>query len=611
MQLTLLDWAIIVGYFFLTLGIGLRFSSRAGSSLSEYFVSGRSLPWWIAGTSMVATTFAADTPLAVTGLVAANGLAGNWVWWAFAAGGMFTVFVYARLWRRAEVMTDIELTEFRYGGKPAAALRGIRAVYVALIINPIIIGWVTGAMVTILQEGVLSTPGSIGRAVSSPATNLSIICACLAVVGVYCTLSGLWGVAITDVVQFLTAMVGCVLLAVVAVRHVGGMEALREQVTTNFGNGEQAFSFFPAFSAEDPWMPLHIFLIYLTVQWWATWYPGAEPGGGGYVVQRMAACKDERHTLMATLWYQIAHYCLRPWPWLLVAFVALAMYPQVRELTQNPALADELNTKADAGFAWVMRDLSPPGLRGLMLVTFFAAFMSTISTQMNWGASYLVRDVYQRFLRPHATDAELTKASRWISLLVLFAGALASWVMLGVDIGKIWKILLALGAGTGAVYMLRWFWWRINAWSEIVAMLGSLLYFLLFRNMSIAGRPIADEELMLVVAIATIATWLLATFLTRPEDDEILIGFYRKVRPGGPGWHRVASQATDVEPDRHLGFSILAAVAASGIVYCVLPGTGYLLFGEHVRGAGCFLGAACCSGVVWFLMHRMGWKNVL
>ncbi len=608
MQITLLDWIIIVGYFAITLGIGLFYSRRASSSLSEYFVSGRSLPWWIAGTSMVATTFAADTPLAVTGIVAQNGLAGNWVWWAFAAGGMFTVFVYARLWRRAEVITDVELTEIRYGGNAAAALRGIRAVYVALIINPIIIGWVTGAMVTVLKEGLFSDIGAVGGVQTTDGMNFLIICVCLSVVGVYCTFSGLWGVAMTDVVQFVMAMTGCILLAVVAVRHVGGMDQLREKVTANFGGDDQVFRFLPSFTAEDPWMPLHVFLIILMVQWWATWYPGAEPGGGGYIVQRMSACKDERHTLLATLWYQIAHYCLRPWPWLLVAFVAMAMYPQVRELTQNEELAKDLNTKADAGFAWVMRDLSPPGLRGLMLVTFFAAFMSTISTQMNWGASYLVRDVYQRFFRPDATDGELTKASRGLSLLVLAAGAIASWIMLDVNIGEIWKVLLALGAGTGAVYMLRWFWWRINAWTEIVAMIGSLIYFLVFRAMF---PELRSEEQILAVAVATIGTWLVVTYLTPAESEATLLAFYRKVRPGGPGWKPMAKLDPEVDVDRNLGLSIVAAIAASGIVYCVLPGIGLLLFGEYGSAAACMVGAVIFGGIVWMLMQKMGWKNVV
>ena len=364
---------------------------------------------------MVATTFAADTPLAVTGLVAKYGLAGNWVWWAFALGGMLTVFVYARLWRRAEVMTDVELVEMRYGGKPAAWLRGTRAIYVALVINPLIIGWVTKAMVSVIKETVLYGQADELLWGVIPWDWL-IIVALMVVIGIYCTLSGMWGVATTDFIQFICAMLGCTLLAIVAVNHVGGVDVLQAKVAEQFPEGDQAFRFLPDVSSADAWMPLHIFLIFLLVQWWATWYPGAEPGGGGYVVQRMAACKSEKHAVYATLWYQVAHYCIRPWPWLLVAFVALAMYPDIRELAINPELRETTGQTPDIGFAPVMRDLSPVGLRGLMLVTFLAAFMSTISTQMNWGASYLVRDVYQRFVKPDAESHQLTRVSRIVSI---------------------------------------------------------------------------------------------------------------------------------------------------------------------------------------------------
>ncbi|MCP4811580.1 MAG: Na+:solute symporter, partial [Planctomycetaceae bacterium] len=400
MQLSAIDWAIIVGYFVLTIGIGLFFTRRAGKNLSEFFVSGRSLPWWIAGTSMVATTFAADTPLAVTGLVVKNGLAGNWFWWAFAMGGMFTVFVYARLWRRSEVMTDVELIKLRYSGPAAKGLRYLRAVYVALIVNPIIIGWVIGAMLTVLEQTIFfdNQPAEAGALWTSTSLSWITIIVMLAVVGIYCTLSGMWGVAFSDMIQFCLAMGGCIWLAIVAVQHVGGVDVLTEKVETNFGNS-QALSYLPDFTIADPWMPISAFLIMLTMQWWATWYPGAEPGGGGYVVQRMASCKDERNSVLATLWYQIAHYCVRPWPWIMISFVALAMYPQLRE----SYLADN-SYDAGVGFPMVMRELCGPGLRGLMLVAFFAAFMSTISTQMNWGASYLVRDFVQPLFMKDASD---------------------------------------------------------------------------------------------------------------------------------------------------------------------------------------------------------------
>jgi solute:Na+ symporter, SSS family len=589
MELSGLDWAVILAYLALAFGIGLAFRKRAGRSMAEYFVSGRSLPWWIAGTSMVATTFAADTPLAVTGLVARHGLAGNWFWWAFAMGGMITVFVYARLWRRAEVLTDVELIELRYAGRPAAFLRGFRALYIALLVNAIIIGWVTGAMVTVLEQTVFA-----GRAEWLGGQWVPIVIL-LGIVGIYSTLSGLWGVAVTDFVQFILAMAGSIALAWIAVDHLGGMDSMRAQVVAAFPQGEEAFRFFPDFTASDPWMPVGIFLVMLFVQWWASWYPGAEPGGGGYVVQRMASAKDERHSVLATLWFQIAHYCVRPWPWLIVAFASLALYP-------------ELRTAADPGVGYpsVIRDLAPAGLRGLMLVAFFAAFMSTISTQVNWGASYLVNDFYRRFLRPDADDRHLTRMSRAASLLVLAVGSVAAWIMRDISVDEAWKILAALGAGTGAVFMLRWFWWRINAWTEIVAMVVSLVAFL------VVSRYIeANEYRMAVVAAITIGAWLAATYLTAPERRETLEAFYCKVRPGGPGWGPVARAHPQVRPDGHLGLSVAAAVLAAGIVYCTLPAVGLLLFGELGKGALALGGAGACAAGVVLLLRRMGWGRVV
>jgi SSS family transporter len=586
--LTGLDWAVIVAYLAFALVIGLLFRGRAGRSLTDYFISGRSLPWWLAGTSMVATTFAADTPLAVTGLVARHGLAGNWFWWAFAVGGMITVFLYARLWRRAGVLTDVELVELRYGGKPAAFLRGFRALYVALLVNSIIIGWVTGAMVTVLQYTVFSGTQA------TRANEWILIVVLLGVVGVYSTLAGLWGVVVTDFFQFIVAMAGSIALAVVAVGHLGGVEAMQQRVVQNFGAGQQAFRYLPDFSAADPWMPVSVFLIMLFVQWWASWYPGAEPGGGGYIVQRMASAKDERHSVLATLWFQIAHYCVRPWPWLLVAFAALAMYPDLRGAS-NP----------DAGFPMVMRDLAPVGLRGLLLVAFFAAFMSTISTQMNWGASYLVNDFYKRFVRPEASERHLTRASRLASLLILIIGSGAAWLMRDISVDEAWKFLAALGAGTGAVFMLRWFWWRINAWSEIVSMVASLAFFI------VVSRFIQGNEYRLaVVAALTIVAWLAATLLTAPEDRGVLEAFYRTVRPGGPGWRPIARLAPDVDTDKHLALLLLAALLASGIVYLTLPGIGLLLFRDYASSILCLGGAAACAGGVVWIMRRVGWARV-
>jgi SSS family solute:Na+ symporter len=582
-QFTFIDWTIIIGYFFIALLIGLIYRRRAGKSMTEFFISGRALPWWLAGTSMVATTFAADTPLGVTGLVAKYGLAGNWFIWCFALGGMFTVFVYARLWRRAEVLTDVELIEMRYSGKPAAFLRGFRAVYVALLVNSIIIGWVTGAMMRVLKYTVIPSGTS-----ANGIEDWVIIAVLLAIVGVYSTLSGLWGVAVTDLIQFVLAMGGCIALSVIAVDHVGGIQSMREQVIQNFPGGEQAFYYLPDFSSVDPWMPLNIFLIMLFVQWWATWGPGMEPGGGGYIVQRMASCKNERHAVLATLWYQIAQFCLRPWPWLLIAFAALAMYPQLR-LTDDPSV----------GFPMVMRDLSPPGLRGLMVVAFFAAYMSTISTHMNWGASYLVNDVYRRFVRPDADEAHLTSMSRLASVFVLFLGGISSWIMRDLSIDEAWKILAALGAGTGAVYMLRWFWWRINAWTEISAMIASLTFFLIVGNF-----VEKNEHRLAIVAGLTIAVWLAVTFIAGPEKQETLLRFYRKVRPGGPGWYPLREMAPEVSVDQNLGGSVVMALLGSGIVYLTLPGVGHLIFGEYGRAVLFLLGAAACATGIYVLSRR-------
>jgi Na+/proline symporter len=590
MPLAGIDWVLIASYFALSLGIGLAYRKRARASIEEYFLSGRSLPWWMAGTSMVATTFAADTPLAVTGLVARNGIAGNWFWWAFALGGMVTVFVYARLWRRAGVMTDIELVELRYGGRPAAFLRGFRSLYMALLVNSIIVGWVTVAMLNILKFTVLS-----GTKAAEGGWDFFIIIALFAVVGLYSTLSGLWGVVVTDFVQFLLAMGGCIVFAIFAVGHVGGISALEARLAEGHAGGEQILSFLPDFSASEPWMPVDIFLIMIFVQWWASWYPSAEPGGGGSVVQRMASCRDERHAVLATLWFQIAHYCLRPWPWLLVALSALAVYPDLRTLP-DPGV----------GYPMLIRDIAPAGLRGVMLVAFLAAYMSTISTQINWAASYLVGDMYLRFLRPDADGNRLRAASQGASVLVTVFGVAASWLMRDVAIDEAWKILAALGAGTGAVFMLRWFWWRINAWSEISAMAASLVYFLI-----VSRFVVANERRLAVVAILTIATWLAVTFLTGAERSDVLEKFYARIRPGGGGWGPVASRLPDVEVDRNLGKSVAAAFLATGVVYLTLPGIGFLLFGNHGAAAASLGGALTCAACVYFLVRNVGWEKIV
>ncbi len=582
MQLVLIDWIIIAVFGIVTIAIGLWYSQRASQSTDEFFVSGRALNWWIAGTSMVATSFAADTPLAVTGLVCKYGVAGNWFWWAFAFGGMFTAFVYARLWRRAGVITDVELLKLRYGGPAAYYLRLARAVYITLIVIPIISGWVIKAMLTVLQQTIYFDANDASGGVSIEAWICVLVM--LVMVGVYCVFSGMWGVAITDVMQFVVAMFGCILFAAIAVQAVGGIDDMVQRVETQFG-GNQAFSFFPDFTSSDPWLPLHLFLFMLTMQWWATWYPGAEPGGGGYVVQRMAACRDERQSMLATLWYQFAHYGLRPWPWILVAFAALALHPELR----SNWLADK-NFDPGIGYPLLMRELCPPGIAGLMIVTFFAAFMSTISTQMNWGASYLVQDfLVPMFPKMAADEKRLLRASQYISILVLVEGAFASWIMVekNVSVDDAWKLLAALGAGTGLVYILRWFWWRINAWSEIVGMFGSLFWFIVFQSSYvqqwIAGRPLVTEEQTFFVAVLTVITWIIATYLTAPENESTLSQFFRLIHPSRMGWAPIANRLPDVAPDTDLGTRILASVVASFTVFAALPAMGDWIFGNYTR----------------------------
>lgn len=595
MQLDVLDWIVIAAYIGITLFVGFALRTRASQDLSQFLISGRGLSWWIAGTSMVATTFAADTPLVVTALVIKNGVAGNWMWWSFALGGMITALVYAPLWRRAEVMTDVELIEMRYGGLPAAALRIARALFIGLLVNSLVIGWVSKAMMVFVREFFFDRGGFDQMLPSS--LEWWIIVGLTLMVGLYSTISGMWGVAVNDVIQFFVAMAGCIILAIVAVGHVGGIETLKERVVTQFADGEQALWIVPRFSGASVWLPLHAFLIMSLVYWWATWYPGAEPGGGGYVVQRMASCKNERHALAATVWFQTAHYCLRPWPWIVVALVALVMYPQLRSnYLKDPTFNPEV------GFPMVIRAVSPSGLRGLMVVVFLAAYMSTISTQINWGASYLVRDIYQRFLSKDASQRKLVMASRWASAIVLAAGLFTTWRLTAspsqYSIDKIWGLLLALGSGTGAVFMLRWFWWRINAWTEIAAMAGSLAMFWIIGVQGVPSEwksPILapdDQTRLLWSAMATIMIWLLVTFLTPPEKDHVLVAFYRKVLPGGVGWGHIPDLA-GVRSTDLIFRPLLAALSASLFIFGVLSLAGDVIFHEWRQAA---ISGGCVSG---------------
>jgi solute:Na+ symporter, SSS family len=557
MTLSASDWIIIAIYFGLSAAIGLAYTRKASGSLSEYFVSGRALPWWLAGTSMVATTFAADTPLAVAGFVAKYGVAGNWLWWNGAFSGVLTVFFFSRLWRRAGVLTDVEFAELRYGGQPAAVLRGFRALYLALPINLIIMGWVTRAMVTILQVTLNVNPWRAAILL-------------FGVTAIYSVFSGLWGVIVTDAFQFVVAMGGTILLAVFAVQSVGGLDVLVEKSAAHFGSADAAFGVLPPL--DQAWLPLSTLLIFLGVQWWAAWYPGQEPGGGGYVVQRILSAKDERHGLLATLWFTIAHYALRPWPWILVGFVGLLRYPGLA----NP----------EEGYVRVMVDVLPSPYKGLLLAAFAAAYMSTISTHLNWGASYLVNDVYLRFLRPAASPRAQVFASRLATAILMVCALIVMSFLSSVEQG--WKLLIGLGAGTGLVFILRWYWWRVNAWSEISAMIASFITSLLLSRY---GYTLDDQSqptyaiTMLTTVVVTTVVWLGVTFATEPESDATLERFYRRVRPGGPGWRQVATRL-GYGDDRIPGgaLSWVNWVAGLAAVYCAVVSVGSLLTGSSTRG---------------------------
>jgi SSS family solute:Na+ symporter len=551
----LADWIVIGVYFTVTIYFGLKYSRRAGSDTGEFFLSGRNLPWWLAGTSMVATTFAADTPLAVTELVAKNGIAGNWLWWNFVMGGMLTVFFFARLWRRSGVMTDVEFVELRYSGRPAAFLRGFRSVYLGLVMNCVIIGWVNLAMAALLQ-------GMFG--LGSMEAMLFVGVAMLLTAG-YSALAGLWGVAVTDVFQFVFAMVGCVLLAffVIGQPSIGGLSGLSEKLP------EWSLRFLPVIGGGEGGAPSMgstlaltglSFLAFVGVQWWASWYPGAEPGGGGYVAQRMMSAKNEKHSLLATLWFTIAHYCIRPWPWILVGLASLILYPEL-----GP---DEKKL----GFVYAMRDFLPVGMRGMLVAAFFAAYMSTIATQLNWGTSYLVNDLYRRFMNTQGSERHYVTISRVMTLVVMAVSFLLTFMM--DTISGAWAFVIEAGAGLGLVLILRWFWWRINAWSEIAAMVAP---FLAFGAVRLFTTLVFPESLFVIVGFTT-AVWLTVTFLTRPSEDATLEGFYQRIHPGG-WWQPVARRLPEVVPDRGYARLLVDWLAGVVLVYSVLFGVGKLLLG--------------------------------
>jgi solute:Na+ symporter, SSS family len=598
MTLTLVDWAIIIAYFALSAGIGFLFTKRGGESLSEYFLSGRKVPWWLAGASMVATTFAADTPLVVTGLVVAHGVAGNWLWWNFVMSGMLTVFLFARLWRRANVMTDVEFAEIRYSGKPAAALRGVRALYLAIPINLIILGWVTRAMIKILTISLGLRPVSVaGITISGEVIAVGI---CFLITVAYSVAAGMWAVLWTDLIQFVIKMTAVIILAVYVVDAVGGMDALKAGLAAKFGDERAALSVLPVRVTADgieayPWMPLIALFVFLSVQWWAAWYPGAEPGGGGYVAQRIFSSRTERDGVLATLSFQVAHYALRPWPWIVTGLATVILYPN---------LVDR-----ESGYVQAVVDYLPSPWRGVMMAGFAAAYMSTVATQLNWGASYLVNDFYRRFVRREATEKHYVAVSRWSTVFLFLASVFVSMQLSSIEWA--WRFLLAIGAGTGLVLILRWYWWRVNAWSEISAMVTSFIVSLIaMRTVAArfpAGDPRADAYIMLITVAVTTVVWLTVTFLTRPEPDATLDAFYRRVRPGGAGWRRVSGRlGFGREPIPGGALAWANWVAGIIAVYATLFGIGKLVFGE--LGSGLVLVAIAAAAFAWiarsFRMER-------
>jgi len=588
-QLSILDWSVIAAYFLFNLGIGLYYARRARGSTADFFLSGRSVPWWLAGTSMVATTFAADTPLVVTGLVAKNGIAGNWLWWNFVMSGMLTVFLYARLWRRAGVMTDVEFAELRYSGKPAAFLRGFRALYLGLPINCIIMGWVNLAMVKILEV----TLGLDKRGA------LKVVIGLLIFTAFYTTISGLWGVLVTDLFQFVLKMGMVIVLAVLAVHAVGGMDALKMKITALDASSGQAgsrLSFFPDY--DSLWMPAITLFTYLAVNWWASWYPGAEPGGGGYVAQRIFSAKDERHGLLATLWFNIAHYALRPWPWILTALASLILYPE---------LADK-----ETGYIRTLMDpnVFPSYLRGFMLAAFAAAYMSTIGTQLNWGASYVINDFYKRFVKRDGPERHYVIASQLVTVLLMIVSLIVTFNL--DSIGGAWKLLLVTGAGTGTVLLLRWFWWRINAWSEVSAMITAAVCSLFLQTYLKwdSDRPKDFAYLMLITVGVTTVVWLAVTLLTRAEPMEKLVSFYRKVQPEGPGWKRIAAQAAVVPANVSGGLAVQFANWFLGcvMIYAFLFGSGYVIFGALLKGIAFLAVGAIAGAAILRNLQRAVWQ---
>ena len=587
MRLVAFDWVVIAGYGIIALITGLWFARRAGSGTDEYFLAGRSMPWWLLGTSMVATTFSTDTPNLVTDLVRSGGVSQNWLWWAFVLTGMATVFFYAKLWRRSGILTDVGFYEIRYSGKPAAFLRGFRAVYLGVFFNMMIMATVTLAAIKI--GGVLLGAGKY-----------EVVLWAGAITAIYSATSGLWGVVVTDMLLFAIAMVGSFSAAYFAVTQpeVGGLAGLFSHPEV-----QGKLSLLPDFS--DWTTAAAVFVVPVAVQWWSTWYPGAEPGGGGYVAQRMLAAKDESHALKATLWFNVAHYALRPWPWILVALASIIVYPTLASIQAAFPHLDPSIVRNDLAYPAMLVFL-PSGLLGLVVASLAAAYMSTISTHLNWGASYVVDDVYRRFLAKDRTEAHYVTVGRITTVaLVVLASGVALWLENAL---QAFQILLQIGAGTGLVFLLRWFWWRINAWSELAAMVVSFAVALWFTFLHepMGFAPMAAHVQLVVGVAITSAGWIVVTLLTPPARKETLQSFYDHIRPMGPGWKGSGITVADADPNESATAAFMAWFLGCVVIYGALFSTGYLLYGNVALGIGCGAVALLAAWGVLRLLPKVG-----
>lgn len=595
-MLNTIDWIIVAAFFLIVMGIGWVASKTAGKDTTEFFLGGRGMPWWLLGISMVACTFSADTPNLVTGMVREDGVAKNWAWWAFLITGMVTVFIYSKLWRRSNIMTDLEYYELRYSGKAASFLRGFRSLYLGVFFNTLIMGTVTLAAIKIggVMLGIKPWQAVVGGSLA---------------VMIYASLGGLKGVIWADFFQYSIAMFGAVLAAVVAVRQpeVNGLDNLLANPAL-----QDKLKVFPDFNNPSIWVSL--LLIPIAVQWWAVWYPGAEPGGGGYIAQRMLSAKNEKNAIGATLLFNFAHYALRPWPWIIVALASVIVYPDLDSIREQFPHISETYLKDDIAYPVMLSKLNP-GWLGLVTASIIAAYMSTIGTHLNWGSSYVVNDFYRRFVKPDAPEKELVAVGRITTVSLMVIAGLLSLFFLN-NATQAFDVLLLSGAGTGAIYLLRWFWWRINAWTEIAAMIAAtvsaivLVFFIPDDVVQFWVLDVFTSKLLIAVVITTIV-WILTTYLTNPESKETLRTFYKRTRPGGPGWKKVvdeaASEGVTIIDDKDFGrkwempLQILSVFIGIVAIYSSLFSIGSFIYGKPALGI--LLGLVAALGTVFLFKN--------